>query len=234
MDYRTIFIKTKEGKQIALDIGEKIGNGFYGTVYDCSVKNLEAANIRMNIDYVMKMISPKKDISEMDLASQIVQNPSPYLTNIITTDMATIFKEEYFIVLMVKEQNTLVYFEFRNDWDLIGKFIFQILSGIDALEKMGYANLDIKPDNILLTGTNFRMRDFGFCGNVNEEYNNNHFMNTNRDLPFRCPQTSENKEKSNLAVSIFMLAIMILEKSLIVILFILTQISEIVKLTKNW
>ena len=151
-----------------IKFGEKIGGGGYGIVL----------NIKTYKDLVAKLIKKEKN----DEVSHIFDIIGPNITKIVKIcDTNREEKEQYHLIIMEKANlkdlytirkeadNKLFNFIINSPFEgllpdnLIRYYCYEIIKGLETLDRTGYSHFDIKPENILIFNyLKIKLSDFSF------------------------------------------------------------------------
>ena len=208
---------------------KKIGKGYSSKVYLCTTKEyVDARNINPIKYYSIKVIDPQKMNMEM------FQNEAEILKSIehenivkyidsgigIKTKIKNgekVVKDIFFIVLEYLEHEDILKYVsqissnenvgFGEDY---GRLILaQLLDGLEAMQTKNISHRDIKPDNIMIGGDDYKLKfvDFGFA--TNEWGPLTSFLGTPAyaapELQYKIPYYGKSEDIFSLGVTLFIL-----------------------------
>jgi len=209
-------------------IKNKIGSGGTSKVYlieDKVTQKIYACKILKNKDKkeYNKMDPEKLLINEINFLSQISH---PNIVNIIESGKGTIEGkvngEDYnsyklYIILEYCENGELFNYIYhmkegeRGFGESFGKYLFnKILDTINEIHKLGYANRDIKAENILLDKSyNIKLSDFGFCTPLIGKKGDKQLSTQLGTLYYTAPEILEKKKYDGIKADIYSLGILL-------------------------
>ena len=181
-------------------LGEKLGEGTFGTVYlathkltkqKVAIKIIEKKKLRKEIDKVrlereITILKKLHHSNIINLYSTIETNSQIYLIQEYASG-----KELFDYIIQKKklcEKETLKYFQ-------------QIISGIEYIHKLGICHRDLKPENIILTLNNeIKIIDFG----LSNFYNKNQLLKSVCGSPcYAAPEILKGNIYSGLKIDIW-------------------------------
>ena len=181
-------------------LGEKLGEGTFGTVYlathkltkqKVAIKIIEKKKLRKEIDKIrlereITILKKLHHSNIINLYSTIETNSQIYLIQEYASG-----KELFDYIIQKKklcEKETLKYFQ-------------QIISGIEYIHKLGICHRDLKPENIILTLNNeIKIIDFG----LSNFYNKNQLLKSVCGSPcYAAPEILKGNIYSGLKIDIW-------------------------------
>ncbi len=135
----------------------KLGEGSYGIVYE--VEDKDSGNI-----YADKMSSSTPDLNELDILCKI---DHPHVLQAVDFYYAS-SDSSFHIILPKADKDLDNYSEIKNvlkgnlTLNEAIKMIYEIISAVSFLHKLGYFHCDVKPGNILMFGNKPVLSDFGW------------------------------------------------------------------------
>lgn len=150
--------------RIPNDASSILGAGNFGKVYRGYDKN----NVKIAIKEIPKSKLEEHPyiqeafLSEIDTQKKATQSGMPYFVKLLDN----FSDEDYeYVVLEFCEGGTLTDYYKKNKLKLeeILEIIYQIGIGVEYLHRIGITHRDMKLDNVLKMGNNYKIADFGFA-----------------------------------------------------------------------
>lgn len=206
-------------------IKNKIGSGGTSNVYLVEEKNT-------HINYACKILknkdkNPQNKLDPEKLLTNeinfLIQISHPNIVNIIESGLGLIQgkingnaynSKKLYIILDYCENGELfnyIYHMKEGFGESFGKYLFNIiLNTINEIHKLGYANRDIKADNILLDKSfNLKLSDFGFCTPLMGKEGDNKLSTPLGTLYYTAPEILEKKKYDGVKADIYSLGILL-------------------------
>lgn len=208
-------------------IKNKIGSGGTSNVYLVEEKKTHkkyACKILKNKDKnPQNKLDPEKLLTnEINFLLQISH---PNIVNIIESGLGQIKgkingnsynSKKLYIILDYCENgelfNYIHYYNLKSGFgEIFGKYLFNIiLDTIREIHKLGFANRDIKADNILLDKDyNIKLSDFGFCTPLMGKDGDNKLSTPLGTLIYTAPEILEKKKYDGVKADIYSLGILL-------------------------
>lgn len=177
----------------------KLGSGAYGQVYECyyTPDRKKYQPQLCAVKYIKSDHAGLMCVNELLIMSMFDHR------NIMTAKQIYYENNEVIIVMSRAEKSL---HRFKADLDVIRKVIIDVLSALKVLHGAGYIHGDIKPDNILKCGSDFKLTDFGISTtNINKN------KGTICTLNYRPPEAIGSNKSWNEKVDIWALGCSIFE-----------------------
>jgi len=164
------------------NIGEKLGEGMFGTV---KLGTHKITNEKVAIKFLNKNRISQAQKVLLDRELSILEKMNHFniakLYSIIETENIIYLIQEY---SSGKELSYYIENHPKIDEKEICKFFQQMISGVEYIHKMGVAHRDLKPENILLTRAyDIKIIDFG----LSNKYTEGQLLKTSCGSPYYAP-----------------------------------------------
>jgi protein kinase len=183
---------------------ELIGDGTYGTVY-------KGKDIETN-EYVAikKMKKQYDDFEQCKTLKEIEALTQLKHSNIVTLNTVILEKKELFLIFEFIGVNL---FEWRRNFNEISEnkirnISFQILQGLAFMHKNNFFHRDMKPENILISGDQVKLADFGLAKEIRSQPPFTDYVATRW---YRSPEVILDSKKYGSPIDIFALGAIIAE-----------------------
>lgn len=182
---------------------ETIGDGTYGIVY-------KGIDTKTNEYVAIKKMKNKYTWEDCKQLKEIQALLNLRHSNIVTLNQVVLEKEELNIIFEFIGINL---FEWRKNLSEISEckirnIAFQILQGLAYMHKNNYFHRDMKPENILISGDQVKLADFGLAREIRS---NPPFTDYVATRWYRSPEVVLNSKIYNSPIDIFALAAIIAE-----------------------
>ena len=183
---------------------DTIGDGTYGTVY-------KGVDTKTNEYVAIKKMKKKyKQWEECKQLKEIQALINLRHSNIVTLNQVILEKEELNIIFEFIGINL---FEWRKNLNEISEckirnIAFQILQGLAYMHKNNYFHRHMKPENILISGDQVKLADFGLAREIRS---NPPFTDYVATRWYRSPEVVLNSKIYNSPIDIFALGAIIAE-----------------------
>ena len=192
--------KNKNPKLKNYKILKTIGEGTFSKVK-------EAIHIPSGEKVAIKILEKSKIEDEEDLIC--INREINYLKNLSHPNIISLYEtietKDCFYIIMEYAENDLFSYIVKNNFlnELTAKkFFYQIISSIKYIQKKKITHRDVKPENILLTQNNQKVKliDFGLANN----YSNNDLLSTSCGSPcYAAPEMVLGKKYKGIQIDIW-------------------------------
>ena len=183
---------------------ETVGDGTYGTVF-------KGINTKTN-EYVAIKKKKKKytDWDECLSLKEVQALLTLKHSNIVTLNELILQKNELNMIFEFIGQNLFEYAKNMNEIPeyKIRNISFQILQGLAYMHKNNFFHRDMKPENILISGDQVKLADFGLARDINSEPPFTDYVATRW---YRSPEVILNSKVYSSPIDIFALGAIIAE-----------------------
>ena len=183
---------------------ETIGDGTYGIVY-------KGINTKTNEYVAIKKMKKKYTDWDECLSLKEVQTLLTLKhSNIVTLNELILQKNELNMIFEFIGQNLFEYAKNMNEIPeyKIRNISFQILQGLAYMHKNNFFHRDMKPENILISGDQVKLADFGLARDINSEPPFTDYVATRW---YRSPEVILNSKIYSSPIDIFALGAIIAE-----------------------
>ena len=183
---------------------ETIGDGTYGTVY-------KGINTKTNEYVAIKKMKKKyTDWDECLSLKEVQALLTLKHSNIVTLNELILQKNELNMIFEFIGQNLFEYAKNMNEISeyKIRNIAFQILQGLAYMHKNNFFHRDMKPENILISGDQVKLADFGLARDINSEPPFTDYVATRW---YRSPEVILNCKTYSSPIDIFALGAIIAE-----------------------
>ena len=183
---------------------ETIGDGTYGTVY-------KGINTKTNEYVAIKKMKKKYTNWDECLSLKEVQALITLKhSNIVTLNELILQKNELNMIFEFIGQNLFEYSKNMNEISeyKIRNIAYQILQGLAYMHKNNFFHRDMKPENILISGDQVKLADFGLARDINSEPPFTDYVATRW---YRSPEVILNSKTYSSPIDIFALGAIIAE-----------------------
>ena len=183
---------------------ETVGDGTYGTVY-------KGINTKTNEYVAIKKMKKKyTDWDECLSLKEVQALLTLKHSNIVTLNELILQKNELNMIFEFIGQNLFEYAKNMNEIPeyKIRNISFQILQGLAYMHKNNFFHRDMKPENILISGDQVKLADFGLARDINSEPPFTDYVATRW---YRSPEVILNSKVYSSPIDIFALGAIIAE-----------------------
>ena len=183
---------------------ETVGDGTYGTVF-------KGINTKTNEYVAIKKMKKKYTDWDECLSLKEVQTLLTLKhSNIVTLNELILQKNELNMIFEFIGQNLFEYAKNMNEIPeyKIRNISFQILKGLAYMHKNNFFHRDMKPENILISGDQVKLADFGLARDINSEPPFTDYVATRW---YRSPEVILNSKVYSSPIDIFALGAIIAE-----------------------
>ena len=183
---------------------ETVGDGTYGTVF-------KGINTKTNEYVAIKKMKKKYTDWDECLSLKEVQTLLTLKhSNIVTLNELILQKNELNMIFEFIGQNLFEYAKNMNEIPeyKIRNISFQILQGLAYMHKNNFFHRDMKPENILISGDQVKLADFGLARDINSEPPFTDYVATRW---YRSPEVILNSKVYSSPIDIFALGAIIAE-----------------------
>ncbi len=183
---------------------ETVGDGTYGTVF-------KGINTKTNEYVAIKKMKKKYTDWDECLSLKEVQTLLTLKhSNIVTLNELILQKNELNMIFEFIGQNLFEYAKNMNEIPeyKIRNISFQILQGLAYMHKNNFFHRDMKPENILISGDQVKLADFGLARDINSEPPFTDYVATRW---YRSPEVILNSKIYSSPIDIFALGAIIAE-----------------------
>ena len=183
---------------------ETIGDGTYGIVY-------KGINTKTNEYVAIKKMKKKyTDWDECLSLKEVQALLTLKHSNIVTLNELILQKNELNMIFEFIGQNLFEYAKNMNEIPeyKIRNISFQILQGLAYMHKNNFFHRDMKPENILISGDQVKLADFGLARDINSEPPFTDYVATRW---YRSPEVILNSKIYSSPIDIFALGAIIAE-----------------------
>ena len=183
---------------------ETIGDGTYGIVY-------KGINTKTNEYVAIKKMKKKyTDWDECLSLKEVQALLTLKHSNIVTLNELILQKNELNMIFEFIGQNLFEYAKNMNEIPeyKIRNISFQILQGLAYMHKNNFFHRDMKPENILISGDQVKLADFGLARDINSEPPFTDYVATRW---YRSPEVILNSKVYSSPIDIFALGAIIAE-----------------------
>jgi len=183
---------------------ETVGDGTYGTVY-------KGINTKTNEFVAIKKMKKKyTDWDECLSLKEVQALLTLKHSNIVTLNELILQKNELNMIFEFIGQNLFEYAKNMNEIPeyKIRNIAFQILQGLAYMHKNNFFHRDMKPENILISGDQVKLADFGLARDINSEPPFTDYVATRW---YRSPEVILNSKVYSSPIDIFALGAIIAE-----------------------
>ena len=183
---------------------ETVGDGTYGTVF-------KGINTKTNEYVAIKKMKKKyTDWDECLSLKEVQALLTLKHSNIVTLNELILQKNELNMIFEFIGQNLFEYAKNMNEIPeyKIRNISFQILQGLAYMHKNNFFHRDMKPENILISGDQVKLADFGLARDINSEPPFTDYVATRW---YRSPEVILNSKVYSSPIDIFALGAIIAE-----------------------
>ena len=183
---------------------ETVGDGTYGTVY-------KGINTKTNEYVAIKKMKKKyTDWDECLSLKEVQALLTLKHSNIVTLNELILQKNELNMIFEFIGQNLFEYAKNMNEIPeyKIRNIAFQILQGLAYMHKNNFFHRDMKPENIVISGDQVKLADFGLARDINSEPPFTDYVATRW---YRSPEVILNSKVYSSPIDIFALGAIIAE-----------------------
>ena len=183
---------------------ETVGDGTYGTVF-------KGINTKTNEYVAIKKMKKKyTDWDECLSLKEVQALLTLKHSNIVTLNELILQKNELNMIFEFIGQNLFEYAKNMNEIPeyKIRNIAFQILQGLAYMHKNNFFHRDMKPENILISGDQVKLADFGLARDINSEPPFTDYVATRW---YRSPEVILNSKVYSSPIDIFALGAIIAE-----------------------
>ena len=183
---------------------ETVGDGTYGTVF-------KGINTKTNEYVAIKKMKKKyTDWDECLSLKEVQALLTLKHSNIVTLNELILQKNELNMIFEFIGQNLFEYAKNMNEIPeyKIRNISFQILQGLAYMHKNNFFHRDMKPENILISGDQVKLADFGLARDINSEPPFTDYVATRW---YRSPEVILNSKIYSSPIDIFALGAIIAE-----------------------